>query len=130
MGRGPGIGVFQGTEGSKKSPLPNADKATIKDEKLTDYALNPNHKGGGADKARVFESALGFNQSNALQLKTQILSKLPNTEAITKETTEYGQKYQVDVEIVGVNGNIATVRTAWIIRNGTDAPDLVTLYVL
>jgi hypothetical protein len=128
-GNEPEVGEFYGAEGSKLPRLPNAEHATIRDEKLTKYALDPNSKSGGADKARVFKSALGFDQSNADQLKAQILSKLPNTEAAVTQKTEYGQKFEVDLEIEGVNGNVATVKTAWIIRTGTDIPDLTTIYV-
>ena len=32
-------------------------------------------------------------------------------------------------EITGPNGNIANVRTGWIIREGCEVPELTTLYV-
>lgn len=51
--------------------VPNADNAIIDPSKLTSYALNPDHPIGG-NKAIVFESALGYNQSNADQLISKI----------------------------------------------------------
>ena len=51
--------------------LANVNKAIIDPDKITSYALNPNHPVGG-DKAKVFESALGYNQSNALDLISKI----------------------------------------------------------
>ena len=50
-------------------------------KKLTEYALNPNHP-VGRNKAKVFESALGYNQSNADDLMRQIYEKLPSSEAV------------------------------------------------
>jgi len=129
MGAGGGYGAYGGTKGSIIPHLPNVERATIKREKLTNYALDPNNASGGSDKARVFQSALGFNQSNANQLLAQIRAKLPNTEAVVMNKTEYGQTFQVDMEVVGVNGKTAVVRTGWIIRNGTNHPDLTTIYV-
>jgi hypothetical protein len=99
------------------------------DKKLINYALDPNNTNGGSDKARVFQSALGFNQSNANQLMSQVRTKLPHTETTVVTKTEYGQTFQVDMEITGVNGKSAIVRTGWIIRNGSDHPDLTTIYV-
>ena len=113
--------------------LPGWEKAQIKDEKLAEYALNPSHTYGqsrGADKARVFKSALGFDQSNWLLLKQAILDGLPNCEAVFRLEDEHGKRYRVTMRITGPNGRTANVLTAWIIRPGTDRPDLITVYVL
>ena len=50
-----------------KNALPNLENATINPKKLTEYALNPEHP-VGKNKAKVFESVLGYNQSNASDL--------------------------------------------------------------
>lgn len=72
--------------------LPNVQKPTINPKKLTGYALNPDHPVGG-NKAKVFESALGFNQSNADELMEQIYEKLPNSKAVLGKLDVYGQRY-------------------------------------
>jgi hypothetical protein len=41
----------------------------------------------------------------------------------------YGQRYTIDMEITGANGNVATVRTGWIIGPKSDTPRLTTLMV-
>ena len=51
--------------------IPNVGNASIDSRKLTDYALNPEHPVGG-NKAKVFESALGYNKSNAEEFMQQI----------------------------------------------------------
>ncbi|MBQ7780897.1 MAG: hypothetical protein IJ405_02620 [Lachnospiraceae bacterium] len=108
--------------------IPNVENATINPKKLTEYALNPNHPVGG-NKAKVFESALGYNQSNADDLMRQIYEKLPNSEAVLGQLDEYGQRYTVDIPITGPNGNTVNVRTGWIIKTGSDIPELTTLFV-
>jgi hypothetical protein len=57
--------------------LPNFNNAKIDPRKLTEYALNPEHPVGG-NKAKVFESALGYNKSNADVLMKQIYCKFSN----------------------------------------------------
>ena len=113
---------------SVQNVLPNVEKATINPNKLTGYALNPEHPVGG-NKARVFESALGYNQSNANDLMNQIYEKLPQNEAILGKLDQYGQRYTSDIPITGPNGNTVNVRTGWIIKTGSDVPELTTIFV-
>ena len=108
--------------------LPNLDNAMINPKKLTDYALNPNHPVGG-NKAKVFKSALGFEQSNSDQLLKQMYDKLGSSEAVLGKLDQYGQRYTVDMLIKGVNGKEAVVRTGWIMKAGSDIPELTTLFV-
>ena len=108
--------------------IPNVESAIINPKKLTEYALNPNHPVGG-NKAKVFESALGYNQSNADDLMRQIYKKLPSSEAVLGKLDEYGQRYTVDIPITGPNGNTVNVRTGWIIKTGSDIPELTTIFV-
>ena len=108
--------------------LRNYNRAQIDTNKITSYALNAQHPVGG-DKALVFESALGFNQSNADQLIRQIRHQLSRSEAVTGLRDMYGQRFTVDMQILGPNGRTATVRTGWIFDPGVDVPRLVTLYV-
>ena len=108
--------------------LPNVENATIDPRKLTEYALNPNHP-VGSHKARVFNSVLGYNQSNAESLINQIYEKLPQCEAKIGVLDIYGQRFTVDIPIIGPNGNTAIVRTGWIIRPNSMTPELTTLFV-
>jgi len=90
--------------------------------------LNPEYPVGG-NKAKVFDSALGYNQSNADGLMNQIYEKLPQTESVLGKVDNYGQRYTVDIPITGPNGNTATVRTGWILKPGSTKPELTTLFV-
>jgi hypothetical protein len=108
--------------------MPNADAATIDPNKLTAYALNPEHLIGG-NKATVFESALGFNQSNANQLVEEIQKGVREGNAILGRFDQFGQRFTVDISMAGPNGNTAVVRTGWIVDTGSTVPRLITAYV-
>jgi hypothetical protein len=111
-----------------ENALPNVDNATINTNKLTGYALNNEHPVGG-NKAKVFESALGYNQSNADDLMRQVYDKLPSNKAVLGKLDQYGQRYTVDIPITGPNGNTVNVRTGWIIKNDSNVPELTTIFV-
>lgn len=108
--------------------LPNYEQAIIPIEKLRNYALNMEHE-VGQDKAIVFKSALGITDEDAEWLQMRILESLGEYEAVEKEATEYGRRYNVDV-IIRKFDKEARVKTAWIIRNNEDTPRMTTCYVL
>ncbi|HST21738.1 MAG TPA: hypothetical protein VLR90_11500 [Blastocatellia bacterium] len=116
--------------------LPNYQNAIILREKLEGYALNPTHEAAhpgvpsGKDKARVFKSALGFDQSNWELLEQQIRDELPYCEAVLLEEDQHGKRYNVTLPITGINGRTVDVKTGWIMKIGTDYPFLVTTYVV
>ncbi|WP_228465450.1 DUF6883 domain-containing protein [Listeria seeligeri] len=118
----------RGDSKTAKNALPNLENATISPKKLTEYALNPEHPIGG-NKAKVFESTLGYNKSNADDLLKQVYDKLPESEAVLGNLDVYGQRYTVDMSITGPNGKAKTVRTGWIIKPNSTSPELTTIYV-
>lgn len=91
--------------------LPNYERAEIPRSKIEGYALNPAND-EGMHKARVFKSALGFDQSNWELLRQRILDELPYHEAEPEQTGQWGDPYVVDLPIEGPNGKTAEVRTA------------------
>ena len=109
--------------------LPNYERAEVLRNKLEGYALNPTHEPDGKHKARVFKSALGFDQSNWELLKQAILGELPYHEARLNQKSRWGDEYDVDLVIEGPNGNAAEVRTKWLLKSGATAPNLITVYV-
>ncbi|QLE64003.1 minor capsid protein [Furfurilactobacillus rossiae] len=109
--------------------LPGASDAIIPEAKLTKYALDPTNTHGGADKARVFKSALGYTQDNYQDLIDQIHAGQTKYHAVSKGDAGYGMQYQVDMPITGPNGAIKNVRTAWIKDKQSGQTRLVSLYV-
>ncbi|MEO0510058.1 MAG: DUF6883 domain-containing protein [Verrucomicrobiota bacterium] len=109
------------------SRLVNAPNAKIDPRKLTDYALNPNHPVGG-NKAKVFESALGYNQSNAQGLLKQLQQGVLNNTPVAGKVDNFGSRFTVDIPVTGPGGS-GTVRTGWIFKSGSNTPELTTLFV-
>jgi hypothetical protein len=108
--------------------IPNAENAVFDIGKLRNYCLNSAHS-KGKDKARVFMSALGVKQTDALWLRAEILKRLPSAEAVQQIEDVWGIRYTVDMEI-SHNAKSAMVRTIWIILRGDDRPRFVTCRVV
>ncbi|MGP9078030.1 contact-dependent inhibition toxin CdiA [Yersinia pseudotuberculosis] len=113
---------------SSSGQLINADKAIIDPNKLTSYALNTEHPVGG-NKAKVFESALGYNQSNAGDLIAKVQEGAKSSPAKLGTADKFGQRVTIDMPITGPNGNTVTVRTGWIYDPGSSTPRMTTIYV-
>jgi hypothetical protein len=113
------------TDGSRR--LVGADHAQIDPNKITGYALNPDHPVGG-NKARVFDSALGFNQDNADDLMSQIERGVTENEPVPGVADQYGQRFTVDIPVTGPKGS-GVVRTGWIYDPGSSTPRMTTLFV-
>ena len=107
--------------------LVGAETATIDPGKLTNYALDPTHP-VGQHKARVFEAALGFNQSNADELIAQIRIGVQRNSPTPGLVDQHGSRFSVDIPVTGPSGS-GTVRTAWIYDPGSTNPRLVTVVV-
>lgn len=103
-------------------------RVVIAPRKLTDYALNPDNP-KGADKAVMFQRYLGFTKDNYEPLLEQISEQALETEAIVGRADEHGQRYQVDLEIIGIEGQREIVRTGWIVEPDSEVARLVTLCV-
>jgi len=108
--------------------LVNAEKVVIDPNKVTSYALNTTHPVGG-NKAKVFESALGYNQTNAASLIAKVQEGAKLYPAKLGASDKFGQRITIDMPITGPNGNTATVRTGWIYDPGSATPRMTTLYV-
>lgn len=104
-------------------------RLSIDPRKLTDYALDPASL-KGADKAAMFRQHLGFTQENFHGLLAQIQDQALEAEAVPGFEDQHGQRFQVDLTIMGVGpGQQETVRTGWIVKPGEDIARLTTLYV-
>ncbi|URF02678.1 DUF6883 domain-containing protein [Cupriavidus campinensis] len=108
--------------------LKNAENAVIDSRKIVSYALDSTHPVGG-NKAIVFESALGFNQSNADGLLAQLQQGVTKYPATLGKVDQFGQRFTVDIPVTGPNGKTVPVRTGWIYDPGSSVPRLTTAYV-
>jgi hypothetical protein len=105
--------------------LPNYQRAVIPREKIEGYVLDPAHP-VGRNKAIVFKSALGFEQSDWEMLRNAIIAELPYQEAIEGKTDQYCTRYNVTMPITGPSGRTLNVTTAWKIEIAEDYPSFVT----
>ena len=108
--------------------LPGADKAVVPIEKFTKYALEPKHP-RGSDKARVFRSVLGYTKENAEILVARIKENVDKYPVVFKGMGNHGAKYEILMEIEGINGRKGVIVTAWQIDHDTDYPKLISAYV-
>ncbi|MBE2232112.1 MAG: hypothetical protein IAE85_01315 [Anaerolinea sp.] len=108
--------------------LPHAEQAVVDIRKLRDYCLNPLHD-EGKHKAKLFVAALGMTAKDAYDLREMLLDAVLSNDAVMGRQDKYGQRYIVDFGMVWHNRR-ATVRSAWIIENGSTTPRLTSCYPL
>lgn len=108
--------------------LPNHEKAYGMEDKLSGYSLNMNHP-KGKDKAIAFEKYLGYNSSNKDLLLEQIQQGLNKYKYALRKENQYGQPYEVQMVLKGVNDKYAKVKSGWIVEKGEDIPRMTTIYV-
>jgi len=106
-----------------------ASQITIDPAKLTIYALNENHP-HGKHKARVFAAALGYTTENYRSLLQQIEVQALEAKAELQHVDQFGQHFRVHLTITGVAGQVATIRTGWLVPSGDQTAILTTLYVI
>jgi hypothetical protein len=109
--------------------LPNGERAIVDVVKLRDYCLSAQHP-YGSNKARVFRSALGFDESRAEELRKILLDAAANGDADAKKQDEHGERYVIEFSLPGRSGRAVTVRSCWIVRPDEEAPRLTSCYVV
>ena len=110
----------------KENRLPNSLIAATDQNKIQRYALNSNHP-HGKDKAKVFNSVLGYHFENWDKLSNQIFDLLQTSEVSKYEVTKYGTKYVVPMRIHGERKKSMVVNTVWQIDKKSDIPRLITM---
>ncbi len=107
---------------------PFGPNAFVLDAKLKDYVLSPTHR-VGANKARVFKSALGIGADQSDVLKQALLeaarSELPN---FMREDA-YGKHYAIVFELY-YGEKSAFVRSLWTIKPDRNFAELVSAFVI
>lgn len=106
--------------------LPNAIMAATDQNKIQRYVLNSNHP-YGKEKARVFNSVLGYHFENWDTLSNKIFDLLQTSQVSKSEATKYGTKYVVPMRIYGERGKSMVVNTVWQFDNNSEIPRLITM---
>lgn len=105
---------------------PLADQAIIDPAKLRDYLLSDSHP-VGRFKARFFK-ALGYEAGAWERLQSDLLAQLQAGEAVLRETSPYGQKFEVGGTLQGPNLRTARIVSVWMVPDGGGAPRFITAY--
>ncbi|MBD1821880.1 hypothetical protein H6F51_05130 [Cyanobacteria bacterium FACHB-DQ100] len=108
--------------------IPNSENAIVDIRKLQDYCLNLEHD-DGKHKARLFSSILEMTADDAEELRQILLEVVKVQEAQLGRQDEFGQRYTLDFTIEWQNRS-ATLRSGWIIEQGSEIPKLTTCYPL
>jgi hypothetical protein len=95
----------------------------IPEDKITRYLLVQKVR---SDKSKFLAQA-GFTQENPEDLKTAIRIQAVATEAVEERVTEYGTFYQVEGDLIGVNGVNLSVVTVWLRREIDNKFQFITL---
>jgi hypothetical protein len=106
--------------------LPNAEKAVVERQKITEYLLNAAHPDNGG-KAAFFE-ALGFHREEPQALAEALLDFVRQSEVVHSLQSPHGRKYIVVGRIKSARSKTLEIRTVWIIDKGSDVARLVTAY--
>jgi hypothetical protein len=108
--------------------LPNAQLATVPEQKVTHYLLNPAHPAGGSKAA--FFLRFGFTVAEWQRLAEALRRHARENDVAATEQTPHGVRYVVDGPLTAPDGTSLNIRTAWYINPGGDAPRFVTAHPL
>ena len=109
--------------------LPNVHLATVPEEKITRYLLNPAHPAGGS-KASFFLS-FSFTVAEWRLLAEALIDHARKIEVIAEgERTPHGIRYVVDGPLTAPVDVVLNVRSAWYIDFNGVAPRFVTAHPL
>ena len=99
------------------------DDLVIPDGKITRYLLLPKAR---SDKSKFLAKA-GFTLNNPDALKLALQRQGSSNDAIEERTDQYGTFYQVQGELVGVNGVSLWIISIWLHRRIDGKFQFVTL---
>ena len=106
--------------------LPNASRARVDKEKLTEYLLSPTHPDGRA-KAEFF-ARFGFRLDNWAVLQEALQQHGRAYEVIREIRSSYGVRYVVEGPLTTPDGRDPVIWTVWIVDAGRTESRLVSAY--
>ena len=108
--------------------VPNAESARVDSEKIMEYLLCESHP-DGRTKAAFFRN-LGFAPEKWELMAEMLIKHAAMYPAVKTARSEYGIRYCVDGPIETPCGVKPSIRTVWIIEEGSSEPRLITAYPL
>jgi hypothetical protein len=108
--------------------LPQAQIATVEEEKITRYLLAGDHPAGRGEAA--FFGRFGFTKENWQLLRDALLDHARFAGVVAVGETEFGQKFILEGRLTAPDGRRPRVRSVWFVPRGKTAPRLVTAYAV
>jgi len=114
--------------GKEETPLrlPGNENAIIDPEKLYGYLLSPSHPVGRFKAA--FFATLGYTQENWPQFEADLRQQHLTKDAMPRQRTLHGRKYEIRGIIKGPGGQTGAVVSIWILLANEKVPRFVTAY--
>jgi hypothetical protein len=106
--------------------LQNADRAVMEPVKLHGYILSRVHP-VGRFKAAFFLS-LGYSQEGWRRLEMDLRGQHLSQDATPRESSVYGQKYEIRATLIGPSGRGAEIVSVWVVLASEDFPRFITAY--
>ncbi len=106
--------------------LPNVEKASIPQKKVTHYLLSPSHP-DGRGKAGFF-ARFGFTPDSWQTLAAALLRHAAAHDVTKIEASPYGIRYIIEGSLETPDGRAPLVRVVWFIDTDEEIPRLVTAY--
>ena len=106
--------------------LPNAERAIIAVEKLTEYLLNTSHK-RGAPKARLL-LGVGYRPDAPRLLESDMREQHLSLDVARTSENTFGVVYEIEGPIKTPSGKTVRFCSIWQIDAGTDVPRFITMY--
>lgn len=108
--------------------LPNYERATVPEAKITKYLLSPTHR-DGRPKAPFF-TRFGFSPAAWETLARTLIRHAAENEVTEVEGAPYGTRYVIEGMIHAPDGRTPAIRLVWFIETGEQDPRFVTSYPL
>src|SRR5687767_6141220 len=108
--------------------LPNRDRATVPERKITHYLLSDTHP-RGRGKAAFFQR-YGFAPERPPELADALLDHAVHHPVARVEPSPVGLRYIIEGKLRCPDGRSPLVRSIWFIHNDEEIPRLASAYPL
>lgn len=106
--------------------IPNSNRSSVAENKITDYLLSESHE-IGRHKANFFKR-FGFDIADLETFKSSLVQHSIDREIENTKDSDFGIKYELKCEIITPDKRNPCIVTVWLIEHGQKTPKLVTAY--
>ncbi len=106
--------------------LPNVERASVSQHKLTGYLLSEAHPDGRGNA--VFFTRYGFSAGRSQDLAAALLRHAGEHKVVGEVETAFGTRYVIEGALRAPDGRSPWVRSVWFISQPGGDPAFVTAY--